>query len=149
MANVITIKPNNDMLNSIIFSIKPFYSELILSKTKSYEYRNFKPKNYSSYFWVYESSPTKTLKYIMKIKEPIVFPNKAKGSSYGVDRFNSGEMQNKYAYEIEELYLIEEPLPMNFLKEIFNFTPPQAYTYLQNNLKLQKYIQNNVNLILI
>lgn len=134
------------MLNSIILSIKPFYNELILNKEKHYEFRNFKPKNFTSYFWVYESSPIKTLKYIMKIKDPIVFPNKAQGLSYGVDRFNSGEMKNKYAYEIEELYLLDNPLSMKFLKENFNFTPPQAYTYLQNNVDLQKYIQKNINL---
>ncbi len=134
------------MLNSIILSIKPFYSELILNKEKHYEFRNFKPKNFSSYFWVYESLPTKKLKYILKIKTPIVFPNTAKGLSYGVDRFNSGEMKNKYAYNIEEIYMLENPLSMNFLKDNFNFTPPQAYTYLQNNLSLKTYIQENVEL---
>ncbi|WP_223553892.1 hypothetical protein [Lysinibacillus sphaericus] len=82
----------------------------------------------------------------MKIKTPIVFPNTAKGLSYGVDRFNSGEMKNKYAYNIEEIYMLENPLSMNFLKDNFNFTPPQAYTYLQNNLSLKTYIQENVEL---
>lgn len=135
------------MLNSIILSIRPFYSELILKKEKLYEFRNFKAKNFTTYFWVYESFPTKKLKYILKIKTPIVFPNVAEGSSYGVDRFNSGEMENKYAYEIEEIYMLENPLPMIFLKDNFNFTPPQAYTYLQNNPSLKTYIQENVVLI--
>ncbi|MGE8052888.1 hypothetical protein ACQKOD_02790 [Bacillus mycoides] len=83
----------------------------------------------------------------MKIKSPVIFPDAAKGQSYGVDRFNSGEMKNKYAYEIEEIFVLESPLSMLFLREEFNFTPPQAYTYLQNNLSLKKYIRNNVNLI--
>lgn len=137
------------MLNSVVLSIKPFYSNLILNKEKTYEFRNFKPKNFTSYFWVYESTPSKFLKYIMKIKDPIIFPNKAQGLSYGVDRFNSGEMKNKYAYEIERIYLLKKPLSMKFLKEELNFTPPQAYTYICNNPDLKKYIENNVDLIVI
>lgn len=57
------------------------------------------------------------------------------------------EMKNKYAYKIEEIYMLENPLPMNFLKDNFNFTPPQAYTYLQSNPDLKTYIQENVMLI--
>ena len=134
------------MLNSIILSIKPIYNDLIQRKEKVYEFRNFMPKYFSNYFWVYESSPIKELKYLMKISNPIVFPDKVEGASYGVDRFNTGEMQNKYAYMIKELYVIKDPISMEFLKNNFGFTPPQAYTYLQKNLKLQNYIANNVKL---
>lgn len=59
---------NDEMLNSIILSIKPSYSDLILSGEKIYEFRNFKPKNFTSYFWIYESVPSKELKCILKIK---------------------------------------------------------------------------------
>ncbi|MGG3801758.1 hypothetical protein [Metabacillus fastidiosus] len=138
------MKVNEEMLNSIILSIKPLYNELILKQEKIYEFRNFKPKNFSSYFWVYESYPIKYLKYIMKISEPIEYPLKLSGNSYGVDRFNSGEMKCKYAYKIEELYEIEEPISMNVLKFRFGFTPPQAYTYLQKNVELQNFIRSNV-----
>lgn len=141
------IKLNDEMLNSIILSIKPHYSDLILSGEKVYEFRNFKPKNFTSYFWVYESVPSKELKYIIKIKNPIIFPNEVSGESYGTERFNSGEMKNKYAYKIEKIYLIKKPLSMKFLKEEYNFTPPQAYTYLYNNTELKSYLEKNIELI--
>lgn len=140
------MKVNEEMLNSIILSIKPIYNELISKQEKIYEFRNFKPKNFSSYFWVYESYPIKHLKYILRISEPIEYPLKLSGNSYGVDRFNLSEMKCKYAYKIEELYEIEEPISMEVLKSRFGFTPPQAYTYLQRNVELQNYIRSNVNL---
>lgn len=137
---------NRDMLNGVILSIRPIYNDLIVRKEKLYEFRNFKPKFLSNYFWVYESSPNKQLKYLMRIAEPVVFPDKLNGISFGVDRFNTGEMKSKYAYKIIELYQLEKPLSMIYLQKNFNFTPPQAYTYLQRNLKLQKYIAENVKL---
>lgn len=137
---------NEKILNSIILSIKPKYNDLIVRKEKLYEFRNFKPKSFMNYFWVYESSPNKQLKYLMRLKDPIVFPSQLKGLSYGVERFNTGEMKSKYAYKIMELYEIEEPLSMEYLQNNFNFTPPQAYTYLHKNLKLQSYIAKNIRL---
>lgn len=136
------MKPNEAMLNSIIFSIKPIYSELILSGEKSFEFRNFKPKNFSPYFWVYESTPTKKLKYLMEVEEPTIFPDKLEGNSYGVERFNSGSMQCKYAYPIKRIYMLEQPIDYLDLKVNYNFTAPQAYTYLYNNNKLQTRIKN-------
>lgn len=147
MRTEINITPNNAMLNSIILSIKPIYMNLILKKEKKFEFRNFNPLNFTSYFWIYESNKTKELKYIFKIKEPIIHPNIICHLSYGVDRFNSGEMGSKYAYEIEELYVLETPLSLDLLKNKFNFTAPQAYTYLFNNPSLQKFLSNNAKLI--
>lgn len=141
------MKPNNEMLESIILSVKPVYNKLILSGEKKIEYRNFRPLKETSYFWVYETVPYKELKYIMKIKNPIIFPDKITKLSYGVERFNSGEMKNKYAYEIEEIYMIEEPIKLEFLKGNFGFVAPQAYTYLFKNKELQEYLKENVNLI--
>lgn len=121
--------------------------KLILSEEKKYEFRNFKPKFYNEYFWIYESTPSKSLKYLMKINSITTYPNKIPNFSYGVDRFNSGKMKNRYAYEIEELYTLDEPLSLDFLKSHFNFTAPQAYTYLFNNPSLQNFLLNKVNLI--
>lgn len=143
------MKANEEMLNSIILSIKPIYNSLIVKEEKLYEFRNFKPKSFTNYFWVYESSPSKQLKYLMKIDNPVEYPNQIEGESYGVDRFNSGEMKNKFAYKILELYELEKPLSMNYLIDTFNFTPPQAYTYLNRNFDLQYYLLNNAELIKI
>lgn len=82
---------NEAMLNGVILSIRPIYNDLILRKEKLYEFRNFKPNFLSNYFWVYESSPNKQLKYLMRIAEPVVFPDKLNGISYGVDRLILGK----------------------------------------------------------
>lgn len=137
---------SEEMLNGIILSIYPKYNELILSKEKKFEFRNFIPKNNISYFWIYESKPTKALKYIMKVSRPIVFPNIINCSSYGVERFNSGTMDRKYAYLIESLYILEKPLELKFLNENFNFTAPQAFTYLRNNKSLMEYLRTKIEI---
>lgn len=111
---------NDAIYNSPILSVKPRYMKLILVGEKTYEFRNFKPNLYNEYFWIYESESTKSLKYLMKIKSVTTYPNKITNFSYGVDRFNSGEMGSKYAYEIEELYVLEKPLPLDFLKSMFS-----------------------------
>lgn len=137
---------SEEMLNGIILSIYPKYNEMIFEKEKKFEFRNFVPKNYTSYFWVYESKPTKALKYIMKVSRPIIFPDKINCLSYGVERFNNGIMDRKYAYEIESIYVLDKPLDLNFLSGNFNFTAPQAFTYLRNNNNLLEYLRTNVKI---
>lgn len=138
--------PNEKMLNGIIFSIKPKYNKLIIEGKKIFEYRNYVPKDFNGYFWVYETLPIKRLKYLMKVDFPIAYPNKLDGDSYGVRRFNDGEMGSKYAYKIKEVYLMKEPLELDFLKREFKFVPPQAYTYLDKNKELKKFIADKVKL---
>lgn len=141
------MKPNNKMLNGTIFSIKPYYLQLILSGEKIYEFRNFLPKEYNSYFWIYESSPRKELNYIMNVEFPIIYPKMLKGNSYGIERYNSGIMKDKYAYKIKHMYRLSESITMDQLITKFAFVPPQAYTYLNRNTLLKEYLEKNIELI--
>lgn len=132
---------NKETFNSPIFSIKPFYLEKILSKEKEYEFRNTYPKKFTNYYWVYESSPTMALKYLMEVDYPIEYPNKIDKFTYGVDRFHSGEMHAKYAYKIKHLYKLKYPITREELISKFDMIPPQSYTYLSNYSKLQEKLR--------
>ncbi|MGX9134586.1 hypothetical protein ACWV26_09430 [Rummeliibacillus sp. JY-2-4R] len=131
---------NEEMLEGIILSIKPEFCELILAGNKPYEFRNFIPKQFSPYFFVYESAPSSALKYILKVAKPIKFPDQVEGKGFGNELFNNGQMSYKHAYKIEEIYSIAEPIPLTILREKFNFSAPQAYTYLKNNKELQSFL---------
>ena len=120
---------NDEMLEGIILSIKPEFCELILAGNKPYEFRNFIPKQFSPYFFVYESAPTSALKYILEVAKPIKFPDQVEGKGFGNELFNSGQMNYKLAYKIEEIYLLAEPIPLSILREKFDFSAPQAYTF--------------------
>lgn len=128
-----------DLKSSAVISIHTKYLNLILESKKVFEYRNFIPKKHNGYFWVYETSPTKELKYIMKVGKAIVFPDKINIDTYGSARFNSGEMKCKYAYPILEIYELNCDLSYSVLKQ-HRFVPPQAFSYMDTYPELFKYI---------
>lgn len=138
-----------EVYSSPIFSVKPYYMEKIITKEKIYEFRNTYPKSFNNFFWIYESSPTKELKYLMEVENPVIYPINLKGDSFGVDRFNNGEMKAKYAYKIKHLYTINNSINRNNLINHYKMTPPQSYTYLDKYETLVAYLNKNCKLIKI
>lgn len=126
--------------SNILFSIKPKYLKLILEKKKKFEYRtHLWNVKYPYWFTVYESSPVCKIKYKMLLDSPYVPGEKINQDSYGTDRFNNGQMKNKYAYPIVEIEKIENPISLDFMKSIKVF-PPQNFLYLNKKPKLYKKI---------
>lgn len=128
----------------IVISIKPEYVKLILEAKKNYEFRNYIPKQGVHRLWVYTSSPTKKLEYVIDIDNIISYPKLINEDGIGNDIFNKGNGY-KHAYHIKHLYSLEKPLDLRNLKENFNFNAPQSYFYLDNYLELKDYL-NNINL---
>ena len=114
---------------AIYISIKPQFTKLIESGEKNYEFRKYIPKNEINTLYVYESAPTSSLKYIIKLGKIIEFPNKIDSNGYGNKDFNNGLKKSKYAYEIKKVYKLKTPIPLMDLKYKYNFNPPQAYSY--------------------
>lgn len=54
--------------------------------------------------------------------------------------FNN-ECKEKYAYPIENVYEIKQPIGLTELKEKFNFTAPQSFAYGEKYDSLLKYIE--------
>ena len=79
--------------------------------------------------YVYETTPTCTLKYIIELGEIIKYPNLITKDGYGNEDFNKGVKKSKYAYEIKHVDILEKPISLFELRHIYHFTPPQSYAY--------------------
>lgn len=128
------------MSNAVFMSIRKIHINRILQKLKNHEFRTKKPKNKFDYIIVYVPTPLKELKYILKVKEPIATPNKILIDGYGNIEFNK-ECKRKYAYPIENVYEIKQPIGLSELREKFYFTAPQSFAYGEKYKSLLKYIK--------
>lgn len=127
------------MVNAVFMSIKEVHMNRIIQQIKNHEFRTQKPKNKIDYIIVYIPTPVKELKYILKVKEPLVTPNKILIDGYGNERFNE-ESIKKYAYPIENVYEIKHSVKLTELRNKFNFTAPQSFAYGEKYKSLLKYI---------
>jgi len=134
---------------AIYLSIKPEHTQRIESGIKSYEFRKYYPKKPVQKIYVYESTPTSALKYIIDIGEVIQYPKKITKIGYGNEDFNNGLKVSKYAYEIKKLYKLIQPIPLNILKEKFDFMPPQGYAYGEKYPLLTEYIEKIEKILII
>lgn len=128
------------MQKAIYISIKPVYTKLIETGEKNYEFRNYIPKEPFDTLFVYESAPSSILKYIISIEKIIKQPDKITKKGYGNDDFNEEKKFSKYAYEIKNVYKLTTPLDLKYLKDNFNFTPPQGYAYDTRYQDLTDYL---------
>ncbi len=124
------------MKKAIYISIKPQFTKLIETKEKNYEFRKYIPKEEIDTLFVYESSPTSALKYIIKLDEIIEYPTKILEPGYGNEDFNNGLKKSKYAYKIKQVYMLEKPIKLEVLKQKHGFSAPQSYAYCNRYQKL-------------
>lgn len=90
------------MKKAIYISIKPKFTKMIETGEKNYEFRKYISKQEIDTLFVYESSPTCKLKYILELGNIIEYPNKIEKEGYGNEDFNNGLKKAKYAYEIKK-----------------------------------------------
>lgn len=132
------------MKKAIYLSIKPKFTKKIETGEKDHEFRKYVPKEIIDTLFVYETVPTCQLKYIIELEKIVEYPNKINELGYGNADFNAGLKQSKYAYEIKHVDLLEKPICLKELKEVYDFSPPQSYAYddryekLTNNIKSAK-----------
>lgn len=130
------------MKKAIYLSIKPKFTKKIETGEKNYEFRKYIPKLDIDTLFVYETFPTCQLKYIIELGQIIEYPNKINECGYGNEEFNNGLKKSKYAYEIKHVDLLENPINLKELKEVYNFMPPQSYAYDSRYEKLTNAIKN-------
>ena len=129
-------------MSAIYISIKPIHLNRIVNGTKNYEFRNYVPKKEFDTLYVYESYPTSSLKYIIKIDKIVKSPDKIDDKGIGNIEFNQGD-KTKYAYHIDKIYKID-PINLKTLKEKYHFTPPQGYAYDTRYEILTNYLKSVV-----
>lgn len=137
------------MRKAIYISIKPQFTKKILTGEKNYEYRNYIPKKSIDTLFVYETTPTCAIKYIIKLGKIIKYPEKVLEQGFGNEDFNKGSKEYKYAYKIKSVELLEKSLSLKELKERYNFTAPQSYAYDERYEGLTNYLRKAKTIKLI
>jgi len=125
----------------LLFSIKPEFSELILSGKKTVELRKQVPKKKSRYAIIYESSPSKGITGLFVIKNIHVKPikeisgllSKACVSSQFLGEYYEGYNKG-VVIVIEEAFRFERKLSLYELRDLMDFAPPQDFCYFDVNL---------------
>ncbi|MBC8520822.1 MAG: ASCH domain-containing protein [Methanomicrobia archaeon] len=125
----------------LLFSIKPEFSELILSGKKTVELRKQVPKKKSRYAIIYESSPSKGITGLFVIKSIQVKPireisrllSEACVSSQFLGEYYRGYNKG-VVIEIENAFRFERKMSLYALRELMDFAPPQDFCYFDVNL---------------
>lgn len=130
---------------SIVLSIKPQFTNLILEGKKTVELRTKIGKNFSdnSVLIIYSSSPIKAIVAIAKIhtihnlKKDKITPDHLDRICISHDFFK-GYMQGRescYFIELKDVKKLINPIPLSDLKKL-NFTAPQSFCYASEDLNL-------------
>ncbi len=125
----------------LLFSIKPKFSELILSGKKTIELRKQVPKKKTRYAIIYESSPSKGITGFFVIKSIQVKPireisqllSKAHVSSQFFGEYYEGYNKG-VVIEIENAFRFEKKKSLYELRDLMDFVPPQDFCYTDVNL---------------
>ena len=131
------------MKKGIYLSIKPEFTKKIETGEKNYEFRKYYPKQNIEFLYVYETVPTCAIKYKIELGDIIEYPNKISKDGYGNSEFNNGLKKSKYAYEIKHVDILEKPISLSELRNVYGFVPPQAYAYDTKYPKLTEKINNS------
>ena len=124
----------------IFLSIRPKFAKLILAREKTHEFRKYKPNQPIKRIWFYITRPECVLKYIAEVGEPVESPAHISEEGIGNSEFNKGLKLSKFAFPILHLDELIECVPLNKLREQFNFNPPQSYIYTETFPDLVKFV---------
>jgi len=140
----ITLKICLKMKRGIFLSLKPNFATLISKQKKTHEFRKYSPKLEVDEFFIYVTSPVAKIKFLAEVGTPVQFPEKIKIAGEGNDDFDKGLKKAKFAFPIIHFHELNKPIPLEELRERFNFTPPQSFAYdykYPNLVKQLKKIQ--------
>ncbi len=124
--------------SDIIIAIHPRHIANILSRVKNHEFRKYLLPAEVTRFWIYETSPASSVKYVATIS-----PGKRPGeihdpSGLRNDEFDEGKLEHlvKYAYEIRRLEALAAPISLRDLKQNGWLNgPPQKYCYVKEPMR--------------
>ncbi|KAH8832507.1 hypothetical protein DL96DRAFT_1417353, partial [Flagelloscypha sp. PMI_526] len=114
----------------ILISIKPIHMNRISARTKNHEFRKYLIPNAVKRMWLYVSSPDQTLRYIATISHGKKPGEVEDEDGIGNADFNAGLKESGFAYEVKELYELQQPIPLKDMQDKYGATFPQRYTYV-------------------
>ncbi|KAK5626248.1 hypothetical protein RRF57_001963 [Xylaria bambusicola] len=117
--------------SDIMVSLHPEHIARIVDQTKNHEFRVWKIPQQVSRIWIYITRPESQLRYMCLFSEPKTPGEIEDKSGVGNVEFNQGKMAAKFAYEILQVYELNNPVSLDEMKRKgWVAGPPQKYTYI-------------------
>ncbi|KAI0515012.1 hypothetical protein F5B22DRAFT_212655 [Xylaria bambusicola] len=117
--------------SDIMVSLHPEHIARIVDQTKNHEFRVWKIPQQVSRIWIYITRPKSQLQYMCLFSEPKTPGEIEDEGGVGNVEFNQGKMAAKFAYEILQVYELNNPVSLDEMKRKgWVAGPPQKYTYI-------------------
>ncbi|TGJ88249.1 hypothetical protein E0Z10_g583 [Xylaria hypoxylon] len=117
--------------SDIMVSLHPEHIGRIMNRTKNHEFRVWKIPQQVSRVWVYITRPQSELRYMCLFGEPKTPGEIQNAKGIGNMEFNQGKMAAKFAYEVLQVYELNNPVSLDEMKRKgWVAGPPQKYTYI-------------------
>lgn len=136
-----TSEPTKDL----IISIHPRYSEKILEGKKTVELRRRFPISTAkgTRVYIYSTSPVMAIVGCAEISEIIKLPIQNIWKKYSKSAFIKKQdfdiyfsgLNEGFALELKSAQTFEKPVSLKELRERFNFTPPQSFIYVKQEIR--------------
>ena len=129
----------------VVLSIKPAYSDKILTGEKTVELRRRFPMAapHGAIAYIYSTSPVKAMVGTASIRDVLRLPIEQIWTRFESTAVIERPLFDKYFEGLEDGYVIvfddvksfAQPLPLVELREKFRFKPPQSFRYVTPDLK--------------
>jgi predicted transcriptional regulator len=116
--------------SDIIISIYGEHVKKMVDRAKNHEFRGWKIPESVHRVWIYITKPSSELRYMC-----IFGPHKTAGEidedGIGNADFNQGKkLSSKYAYEVLQMYELNNPVPLDLMRKKGWPTAPQKFAYV-------------------
>jgi predicted transcriptional regulator len=124
------MRPTRTSKEDILMSIKPEHMSNIAAGRKNHEYRGYLLPSSVRRLWLYTTAPLSRIEYVARISRGKTRGEVAEDGGIGNADFNAGRKVSKYAYEIQELWKLREPISLaSAISSGFLKGPPQKYCW--------------------
>ncbi|KAF7586211.1 hypothetical protein BBP40_009290 [Aspergillus hancockii] len=114
----------------ILMSIKPEHMKNIAAKAKNHEYRRYLLPSTVRHIWLYTTAPISRIEYVARVSHGRTPGEVPEDGGIGNADFNAGKKVSKYAYEILDLWRLNEPINLKLaIAKGFLKGPPQKYCW--------------------
>ena len=130
--------------SDIMVSLHPEHLSKIVDGTKNHEFRVWKIPAEVSRVWLYATKPVSELRYMCVFGPPKAPGEVEDEQGAGNRAFNHGKTVNKYAYEVLQVYELNDPVSLQEMlrkgwvkgaPQKYNYVPPAVVGALTANLR--------------
>ncbi|KAF2966412.1 hypothetical protein GQX73_g7162 [Xylaria multiplex] len=117
--------------SDIMVSLHPEHIGRIVDRSKDHEFRVWKIPQQVSRVWIYITRPESELRYMCLFGDPKTPGEIQNTKGIGNAEFDQGRMAAKFAYEILQVYELNNPVSLDEMKRKgWVAGAPQKYTYI-------------------